>query len=93
MHLPELTPNSTNHSDSQASDEANPPEAVPTVDPAATQSSKRQPRKLTKNRGNGDVHPDNDAKPVVAEKIEKHKGVLTKKPPQVADDKDDVVLG
>lgn len=93
MHLPALTPNSTNHSDSQAFSEANTPEAVPTVDPTTTQSSKRQPRKLTKNRGNSDAHLDNDVKPAVAEKAEKHKGVLTKKPPQIADDKDGLVPG
>ncbi|KAH0598992.1 hypothetical protein MHUMG1_03106 [Metarhizium humberi] len=83
MHLPELTRNSTNHSDSQPSTEANTPEAVSTGDPVALQP-KRQPRKLTKTRDNSDAHWDAEAKPVDKDR-EKHKGVLTKKQP-LADD-------
>lgn len=83
MHLPELTRNSTNHSDSQPSTEASTPEAVSTGDPVALQP-KRQPRKLTKTRDNSDAHWDAEAKPVDKDR-EKHKGVLTKKQP-LADD-------
>lgn len=87
VQIPDLTRNSTNHSDSQASSEALTPDAVPTTDPTASQT-KRQPRKLTKARGNSDAVVDHE-RAVEKDKEKQHKGVLTKKHPHVSDDKDD----
>jgi hypothetical protein len=87
IRLPELSPNSTNHSDGSASSAANAPEAPPTGEATAAQS-RRQPRKLTKNRGGSDANLDQETR---AAERDKHKGVLTKKPPHVADgDKNDM---